>query len=52
MAENLNNKPQNDTSELKIRRDKLAALKAAGNDPYVITKYDVTHTSTAAIAEG
>ena len=51
MAENLNNKPQNDTSELKIRRDKLAALKEAGNDPYVITKYDVTHTSTAAIAE-
>ena len=51
MAENLNNKPQNDTSELKIRRDKLAALKEAGNDPYVITKYDVTHTSAAAIAE-
>ena len=41
----------NDTSELKVRRDKLAALKEAGNDPYEITKYDVTATSLSAIAE-
>ena len=27
---------------LQIRRDKLDALKQAGNDPYTITKYDVT----------
>ncbi len=26
-----------------IRRQKLAALQEAGNDPYQITKYDVTH---------
>ena len=49
MADNINN--LSDTSELKVRRDKLAALKEAGNNPYEITKYDVTHTSTAAIAE-
>ena len=44
------NNIQNDTSELKVRRDKLAALKAAGTDPFEITKYEVTSTSAAAIA--
>ena len=34
---------QEDVSELlKIRREKLAALQAAGKDPFTITKYDVT----------
>ena len=41
----------NDTSELKIRRDKLAALCEAGNNPFEITKYDVTHLSADAILE-
>ena len=45
---------QNETEELskeklseilQIRRDKLAALKAEGKDPFVLTKYDVTHHS-------
>ena len=31
---------------LKIRRDKLAELQQAGQDPFVITKFDVTHHST------
>ncbi len=31
---------------LKIRRDKLAELQAAGKDPFTITKFDVTHHST------
>ena len=30
---------------LQVRRDKLAALKEAGKDPFQITKYDVTHHS-------
>lgn len=30
---------------LRIRRDKLAALQAEGNDPFALTKYDVTHHS-------
>ncbi len=30
---------------LQVRRDKLAALQEAGKDPFVITKYDVTHHS-------
>lgn len=30
---------------LQARRDKLAALQAEGNDPYQITKFDVTHHS-------
>ncbi|MBQ3069003.1 MAG: lysine--tRNA ligase, partial [Clostridia bacterium] len=28
---------------LQIRRDKLAALRDAGNDPFTITKYEQTH---------
>ncbi len=30
---------------LQVRRDKLQALKDAGQDPFAITKYDVTHHS-------
>ncbi len=30
----------------QVRRDKLAALQAEGNDPFVNTKYDVTHHTT------
>ncbi|MBR2466049.1 MAG: lysine--tRNA ligase [Clostridia bacterium] len=51
MAENMNNAPaQNSTSELQVRRDKLAALVDAGKNPFEITKYDVTHTSKSAVA--
>ena len=31
---------------LRIRRDKLTELQEAGKNPFVITKYDVTHHST------
>ena len=31
---------------LQVRRDKLAELQEAGNDPFAITKYTVTHHST------
>ena len=35
-----------DVNELrKVRVDKLTALQEAGNDPFVITKYDQTHHS-------
>ena len=35
---------QQELSEiLQVRRDKLAALREAGKDPFVITRYDVTH---------
>ena len=37
---------QNLNELLQIRRDKLAELQAAGRDPFVITKYDVTHHSS------
>ncbi len=45
MAENMQNNqaPEQDLSEiLQVRRDKLAAMCEAGNDPFVKTKYDVT----------
>ena len=31
---------------LQVRRDKLAELQNSGNDPFTITKFDVTHHST------
>ncbi|MBQ3278797.1 MAG: lysine--tRNA ligase [Clostridia bacterium] len=37
---------RNTNELLQIRRDKLAELQAAGKDPFVITKYDVTHHSS------
>ncbi len=44
--ENANNAPQQDVNELlKIRREKLQTLQENGKDPFVITKYDVTHHS-------
>ena len=41
------NENRNSTSELVVRREKLAALREAGNDPFVITKFEVTSDSTA-----
>lgn len=45
MAGNNNaNQGQQDVNQLlQVRREKLAALQAAGQDPFQITKYDVTH---------
>ncbi|MBR6523146.1 MAG: lysine--tRNA ligase [Clostridia bacterium] len=41
-----NNTPEIELSELlQIRRDKLTELVAEGRDPFVITKFDRTHTS-------
>ncbi|MBO4604884.1 MAG: hypothetical protein J5657_06250 [Clostridiales bacterium] len=49
MADNDNNNRQPAEQDLgqllKVRREKLAALQAAGRDPFVITKYDQTHHS-------
>lgn len=40
------NEVQQDVNELRqVRVDKLQALQAEGNDPFVITKYDWTHHS-------
>ncbi len=44
--QNTNNQPevQQDLSEiLRVRREKLAALQAAGADPFHQTRYDVSH---------
>ena len=38
------NAPEQDLSEiLKVRREKLAALRAQGRDPFKETRFDVTH---------
>ncbi len=42
----MENQAQNLNEILKIRREKLSNLQQAGKDPFVITKYDVTHHST------
>ena len=49
--ENNQNQQPNQTSELVVRREKLAALVEAGKNPFEITKYETTHTSVNAIAE-
>ena len=37
---------EQDVNQLRqVRREKLVDLQASGNDPFVITKYDVTHHS-------
>ena len=45
MADNINSQPnqaeENISEVIQIRRDKLAAMKESGNDPYVNVKYDV-----------
>jgi len=45
VAEAKNIQEQDLNQLLKVRREKLAALQAAGKDPFQITKYDVTHHS-------
>ena len=41
-----NNAPQQDLSEQhRIRLEKLQTMQEAGADPFVLTKYDVTHHS-------
>ncbi len=45
-AQNTNVQEQDINQLLKVRREKLANLQEAGKDPFVITKYDVTHHST------
>ena len=46
MAEMENASPLNLSEQEQIRRQKLAALVEAGQNPYEITRYDVTHHST------
>ncbi len=50
MENNVVNQPEVSEKELNqlrvVRREKLAALQAEGKDPFVITKYDVTHHTT------
>ena len=43
-----NNQQQDVNQLLKVRREKLAALQAAGKDPFQITKYDQTHHTSDA----
>ena len=51
MANENNQNQQNQTSELVVRREKLASLVEAGKNPFEITKYNVTHESASAIKE-
>ncbi len=47
MSEEQNNTPELELSEiLKVRRDKLSELQQNGMDPFKITKFDRTHTSS------
>ena len=46
-----NNVTENLTGELAVRREKLAALQAAGQDPFQLTKYDVTASSAEILSD-
>ena len=50
MANEANNNQQSSTSELAVRREKLNALYESGKNPFEITKYNVSHKSSEAIA--
>ena len=49
MSDQTNNQPVQEEPSLsellQVRRDKLAALREQGQDPFAITKFDVTHHS-------
>ena len=50
MAENIKNEseqlsPERTNEILRLRREKLAAMTEAGHNPFIITKFDVTHHS-------
>ena len=49
MADQTNNQPVREEPSLsellQVRRDKLAELQNRGQDPFQITKYDVSHHS-------
>ena len=45
MGEQKNVQTQDVNQLLKVRREKLAELQQNGQDPFVITKYEVTHHS-------
>ena len=45
MAQQKQTQEQDINQLLKVRRDKLKELQESGKDPFVITKYDVTHHS-------
>ena len=49
MPEGMEQTPERVSEVVKIRRDKLAELQANGNNPFEITKYDVTHHSNEVI---
>ena len=50
MSQN-NNNEYSSSSELQIRREKLAALNEAGKNPYEITKYEASATAATAKAD-
>ncbi len=54
-TQNQMNGEENFSEQVAVRREKLFELQKAGNDPYRITKYDVTHYSAdikASFSEG
>jgi len=52
MEENQNQQSMETLSEvLRVRREKLNELRNAGSDPFVITKFDKTHSSAQILAD-
>jgi lysyl-tRNA synthetase class 2 len=52
MEENQNQQSMETLSEvLRVRREKLEELRSSDNDPFVITKFDKTHSSANILAD-
>ncbi len=52
MEENQNQQSMETLSEvLRVRREKLEALRDAGTDPFVVTKFDKSHSSVKILAD-
>ena len=51
MAEDNNNNIAEDLSEiLRVRREKLAALREAGQDPFLLTRFEKSHSSAQVVS--
>ena len=51
MAEEYNGNIAEDLSEiLRVRREKLAALREAGQDPFLLTRFNKTHGSAQIVS--
>ena len=50
MTEEINQTHEDLSEILRVRREKLSALREAGSDPYLLTRFDKTHNSAQVVS--